>query len=59
NVRNVPGNDDVFGGYQAIFFDRAPGLRPPPEWRTAGDPAVNGVYRGASDFRKDGQASGW
>ena len=59
NVRDVPGNDDVFGGYQAIFFDRAPGLRPPPEWRTAGDPAVNGVYRGASDFRKDGQASGW
>jgi gamma-glutamyltranspeptidase/glutathione hydrolase len=59
NVRNVPGDDDVFGGYQAIFFGRAPGLRPPPEWRTAGDPPVNGVYRGASDFRKDGQASGW
>jgi len=59
NVRNVPGDDDVFGGYQAIFFDRAPGLRPPPEWHKAGDPAVNGVYRGASDFRKDGQASGW
>jgi gamma-glutamyltranspeptidase / glutathione hydrolase len=59
NVRRVAGDDDVFGGYQAIFFDRAPGLRPPPEWKTAGDPPVNGVYRGASDFRKDGQASGW
>lgn len=59
NVRRVAGDDDVFGGYQAIFFDRAPGLQPPPEWRTAGDPPVNGVYRGASDFRKDGQASGW
>jgi gamma-glutamyltranspeptidase / glutathione hydrolase len=59
NVRRVAGDDDVFGGYQAIFFDRIPGLRPPPEWRTAGDPPVNGIYRGASDFRKDGQASGW
>jgi gamma-glutamyltranspeptidase/glutathione hydrolase len=59
NVRRVAGDDDVFGGYQAIFFDRIPGLRPPPEWRTAGDSPVNGIYRGASDFRKDGQASGW
>jgi len=58
-VRNVPGNDDVFGGYQAIFFGREPGAEAPPEWVTTGDPPVNGVYRAASDFRKDGQAVGW
>jgi gamma-glutamyltranspeptidase / glutathione hydrolase len=59
DVRRVPGDDDVFGGYQAVLFQQAHGLRPPPEWKTAGDPPVNGVYRGASDFRKDGQAAGW
>ena len=58
-VRDVPGNDDVFGGYQAIFFQRMLGLEPPAEWQTAGDPPVNGVYRAGSDFRKDGQAVGW
>jgi gamma-glutamyltranspeptidase / glutathione hydrolase len=58
-VRNVDGTDDVFGGYQAVLFQRQPGLTPPPEWRTAGDPPLNGVYRAASDFRKDGQAAGW
>ena len=31
-VRDVPGNDDVFGGYQAIFFQRMLGLEPPAEW---------------------------
>lgn len=58
-VRDVPGNDDVFGGYQAILFQRMLGLEPPAEWQTAGDPPVNGVYRAGSDFRKDGQAVGW
>ena len=58
-VRDVPGNDDVFGGYQAILFQRAFGLKPPPEWQTRGDPPVNGVYRAGSDFRKDGEAVGW
>jgi len=58
-VRRVPGNDDVFGGYQAILFQQAPRLNAPPEWKTAGDPPVNGVYHGASDFRKDGEAVGW
>ena len=59
NVRNVDGTDDVFGGYQAIYFGRAAGLKPPLEWVTKGDPPVNGVYRAASDFRKDGEAVGW
>ena len=58
-VRNVDGTDDVFGGYQAILFQAAPGLTAPPEWVTRGDPPVNGVYHGASDFRKDGEAVGW
>jgi gamma-glutamyltranspeptidase / glutathione hydrolase len=58
-VRRVEGNDDVFGGYQAILFQRAPGLAAPPEWKTRGDPPVNGVYHAASDFRKDGEAVGW
>ncbi len=57
-VRRVPGNDDVFGGYQAILFQRLAG-NAPPEWETAGDPPVNGIYRAGSDFRKDGQAVGW
>jgi gamma-glutamyltranspeptidase / glutathione hydrolase len=58
-VRLVAGTDDVFGGYQAILFQAAPGLTAPPEWVTRGDPPVNGVYHGASDFRKDGEAVGW
>jgi gamma-glutamyltranspeptidase/glutathione hydrolase len=59
DVNRVAGDDDQFGGYQAIFFQRAPGLTAPPEWTTAGDPPVNGVYHAASDFRKDGEAIGW
>ena len=59
NVRRVAGDDDVFGGYQAILFQKDPGPKPPREWVTTGDPPVNGVYHGASDFRKDGEAVGW
>jgi gamma-glutamyltranspeptidase/glutathione hydrolase len=59
NVRRVAGNDDVFGGYQAIFFQVAPNAAPPKKGRDAGDPPVNGVYHAASDFRKDGEAVGW
>ena len=59
DVNKVHGNADQFGGYQAIFFAVAPGLKPPAEWVTKGDPPVNGVYRAASDFRKDGEAVGW
>ena len=58
-VVRVAGDDDEFGGYQAIYFQREPGTSPPREWVTTGDPPVNGLYRAASDFRKDGQAAGW
>ena len=50
-VRRVEGNDDVFGGYQAILFQKMLG--------SAGKGVVDGVYHGASDFRKDGEAVGW
>ena len=50
-VRKVEGEDDVFGGYQAILFQKMRGSQ--------GNGVVNGVYHGASDFRKDGQAVGW
>jgi gamma-glutamyltranspeptidase/glutathione hydrolase len=54
-VRRVAGNDDVFGGYQAILFQAAPG----EVSSGGGDPPVAGVYHAASDFRKDGEAVGW
>jgi gamma-glutamyltranspeptidase/glutathione hydrolase len=57
NVRRVTG--DLMGGYQAILFDRDPTAKPPQDRSIHGDPPVNGVYRAASDFRKDGQAVGW
>src|SRR5690242_19128269 len=59
DVRRVAGDDDVFGGYQAVFFQRDAAERPVPEWTTRGDPPVDGVYRAGSDFRKDGEAVGW
>jgi gamma-glutamyltranspeptidase/glutathione hydrolase len=47
------------GGYQAVLFQRDPTLTRPRHGGSGGDPPVNGVYRAASDFRKDGQAVGW
>ena len=32
----VPGNDDVFGGYQAILFQRRAGAAAAAEWHDAG-----------------------
>jgi len=58
-VVRVEGDDDQFGGYQAVLFERDPQLESPKSRTHAGDPPVNGVYRAASDFRKDGQAVGW
>ncbi|TMK21796.1 MAG: hypothetical protein E6G65_04265 [Actinobacteria bacterium] len=55
HVRRVAGNDDVFGGYQAILFQASSRSGS----TGGGDPPVNGVYHAASDFRKDGEAVGW
>jgi gamma-glutamyltranspeptidase/glutathione hydrolase len=42
------------GGYQAIRY-QGPPVNPPG----AADQPVPGVYRAASDHRKDGEAAGW
>lgn len=58
-VRNV--NGGRVGGYQGILFTEDPTL-PEPEFSAESiseDHPVNGVYRGGSDHRKDGQAVGW
>jgi gamma-glutamyltranspeptidase/glutathione hydrolase len=59
DVREV--NGSAVGGYQGILFTRDPRLPAPLFDRRAAteDLPVNGVYRGGSDHRKDGQAVGW
>ena len=59
----VSANGEDMGGYQAISF--TPSAAPPapdhaeaPPGAGAEEP-IAGVYRGASDHRKDGQAVGW
>jgi len=52
------------GGYQAISFTPRAAQALPVDKRTAHDGVsvdkpIEGVYRGASDHRKDGQAVGW
>jgi hypothetical protein len=70
----VSANGDDMGGYQAISFTpfsapastAASSAAPAPtagsvtrrDGPTVEDP-IEGVYRGASDHRKDGQAVGW
>jgi gamma-glutamyltranspeptidase/glutathione hydrolase len=58
-VRSVDGG--AVGGYQGILFTRDPRLPDPIFDRRSitEDHPVNGVYRGGSDHRKDGQAVGW
>jgi gamma-glutamyltranspeptidase/glutathione hydrolase len=51
----VAANGDDMGGYQAIQFMPYGNESP----ATTGDQPINGVYRGASDHRKDGEAVGW
>ena len=54
-------NGGAVGGYQGILFTRDPRLPVPvfdASWAKEDRP-VNGVYRGGSDHRKDGQAVGW
>jgi gamma-glutamyltranspeptidase / glutathione hydrolase len=58
-VRSVNGGS--VGGYQGILFTRDPRMPEPifDPRAAAEDRPVNGVYRGGSDHRKDGQAVGW
>jgi gamma-glutamyltranspeptidase / glutathione hydrolase len=60
----VSANGEDMGGYQAISFTPHAAAALPADNGTAHDqvPAekpIDGVYRGASDHRKDGQAVGW
>jgi gamma-glutamyltranspeptidase/glutathione hydrolase len=59
DVRSVTGG--AVGGYQGILFTMDPRLVPPPfdQRSITEDLPVNGVYRGGSDHRKDGEAVGW
>ncbi len=55
-------NGEDMGGYQAVWF--TPGAQSPPAAKSvphgvASPEPIDGVYRGASDHRKDGQAVGW
>ena len=55
-------NGGAVGGYQGILFTRDPRMPEPIFDRAQRRPRivpVNGVYRGGSDHRKDGQAVGW
>ncbi len=52
----VPANGEDMGGFQAIWF--VPSGQPARSAPGAEQP-VNGVYRAASDHRKDGAAVGW
>jgi gamma-glutamyltranspeptidase/glutathione hydrolase len=59
DVRSVSGG--AVGGYQGILFQRDARMPVPvfdASWAKEDRP-VNGVYRGGSDHRKDGQAVGW
>ena len=58
-VRSVTGGS--VGGYQGILFTRDPRMTEPifDQRAATDDLPVNGVYRGGSDHRKDGEAVGW
>jgi gamma-glutamyltranspeptidase/glutathione hydrolase len=58
-VRSASGGS--VGGYQGILFTRDSRMPEPifDARAAAEDRPVNGVYRGGSDHRKDGQAVGW
>jgi gamma-glutamyltranspeptidase/glutathione hydrolase len=51
--RVVSTNGEDMGGYQSIWLETYRGER------TDGKGPISGVYRGASDHRKDGAALGW
>jgi len=55
-------NGEDMGGYQAVSF--TPAATPAPTGKAArrdgaSNEPIDGLYRGASDHRKDGQAVGW
>jgi gamma-glutamyltranspeptidase/glutathione hydrolase len=57
-------NGDGMGGYQAVSFTpfakgSLPAGTPKAHAGVSVDAPIDGVYRGASDHRKDGQAVGW
>jgi gamma-glutamyltranspeptidase / glutathione hydrolase len=55
----VSANGEDMGGYQAIsFLPASPTAAAAPTVAAAQMP-IDGVYQGASDHRKDGQAVGW
>jgi gamma-glutamyltranspeptidase/glutathione hydrolase len=60
----VAANGEDMGGYQAVSFTpsaAAPlsGAKTGPRGAASAEEPIDGVYRGASDHRKDGQAVGW
>lgn len=59
SVRSVNGGS--VGGYQGILFTKDATMPVPvfSQQSIDQDHPVNGVYRGGSDHRKDGQAVGW
>jgi gamma-glutamyltranspeptidase / glutathione hydrolase len=54
-VESVNGED--MGGFQAVWYLSPAGAR--PHGTKGGEQPVAGVYRAASDHRKDGEAVGW
>jgi gamma-glutamyltranspeptidase/glutathione hydrolase len=60
----VSANGEGMGGYQAISFTpfaapALPATRGAVPTAVSADTPIEGIYRGASDHRKDGQAVGW
>jgi gamma-glutamyltranspeptidase/glutathione hydrolase len=55
-VKSANGED--MGGYQAIWFHPI-GVQGAASSTTSADRPISGVYRAASDHRKDGEAVGW
>ena len=51
-------NGDDMGGYQAIWFHPY-GVQGAASSTASADQPISGVYRAASDHRKDGEAVGW
>jgi gamma-glutamyltranspeptidase/glutathione hydrolase len=56
-VKSANGED--MGGFQSIWFTPTPSATPTAAPTHAPDQPIAGLYRAASDHRKDGQAVGW